>query len=66
MQAQRSAEEELRTKQGEMIQPIFAQAKEAIEAVATADGITYVLEASQLIVANGTDLMPAVKAKLGL
>ena len=66
LQAQRSADEELRTKQSEMIQPIFAKAKEAIEAVATGDGITYVLEASQLIVANGTDLLPAVKAKLGL
>ncbi len=66
LQAQRAADEELRTKQSEMIQPIFAKAKEAIEAVATTDGITYVLEAGSLIVANGTDLMTAVKAKLGL
>jgi outer membrane protein len=66
MQAQRAADEELRAKQNELIQPILAKAKEAIEAVATADGITYVLEGSTLIVANGTDLLPAVKTKLGL
>jgi outer membrane protein len=66
MQAQRAADEDLRGKRDELLQPIFAKAKEAIEAVATADGITYVLEGASLIVANGTDLLPAVKTKLGL
>ena len=66
LQAQRGAEEELRKKNGELIQPIYAKATEAIEAVATAEGVTYVLERSTLIVANGTDLLPLVKTKLGL
>lgn len=66
MQAQRAAEEELGKKRDEMLKPIYEKAMEAIEAVATAEGITYVLQAGAIIVANGTDLLPAVKTKLGL
>lgn len=65
-QASQVAREDLTKMRNEQLQPILDKAKTAIEAVAKEGGYTYVLEASTLIVANGTDLMPQVKAKLGI
>ncbi|WP_456376121.1 OmpH family outer membrane protein [Lutibacter sp.] len=65
-QASQVAREDITKKRNEKLQPILEKAKKAIDEVATAQGYTYVLEASTLIVANGTDLLPAVKAKLGI
>ena len=48
------------------MKPILDKAKQAIETVAKEQGFVYVLDASSLIVANGTDLLPAVKTKLGI
>lgn len=65
-QASEIAREELTKVRNEKLQPILDKAKKAIEEVANAEGYTYVLEASTLIVANGVDLLPAVKTKLGI
>ena len=65
-QASQIAREDITKKRNEKLKPILEKAKKAIDEVATAQGFTYVLEASTLIVANGTDLLPAVKAKLGI
>lgn len=66
IQTSQIAQQDIQTKQNEKLKPIVDKAKAAIEKVASAQGFTYVLEASSLIVANGTDLLPAVKAELGI
>lgn len=65
-QASQIAREDITKKRDEKLKPILEKAKKAIDEIATAQGFTYVLEASTLIVANGTDLLPAVKTKLGI
>jgi outer membrane protein len=65
-QSSQAAKDDLTKKRNEKLKPILDKAKKAIDAVAKEQGYTYVLEASTLIVANGTDLLPAVKAKLGI
>lgn len=65
-QASQIAKEEITKKRNEKLRPILEKAKKAIDDIATEQGYTYVLEASTLIVANGTDLLPSVKAKLGI
>jgi len=65
-QSSQAARDDLSKKRNEKLKPILDKAKKAIDAVAKEQGYTYVLEASTLIVANGTDLLPAVKAKLGI
>jgi len=65
-QASQVAREDLTKMRNEKLQPILDKAKTAIEAVAKAGGYTYVLEASTLIVADGIDLLPQVKTKLGI
>lgn len=66
--AQAAAQQELQKKQAELFAPISEKAKAAIDKVAAAQGFAYVLDATQgygLIVANGTDLLAAVKKELG-
>ena len=65
-QASQVAREDITKKRNEKLKPILEKAKKAIDDIAAEQGYTYVLEASTLIVANGTDLLPAVKAKLGV
>lgn len=65
-QASQVAREEIGKKRDEQLKPILDKAKKAIEDIAKEQGYLYVLDASSLIVANGTDLMPAVKTKLGI
>jgi len=65
-QASQVAQQEITKKRNEELKPILEKAKKAIDEVANEQGFTYVLEASTLIVAKGTDLLPAVKAKLGI
>tara|TARA_R110001583_G_scaffold86860_1_gene226679 strand:- start:11009 stop:11509 length:501 start_codon:yes stop_codon:yes gene_type:complete len=65
-QASQVAREDITKKRDEKLKPILEKAKKAIDAIATEQGYTYVLEASTLIVANGTDLLSSVKAKLGI
>ena len=65
-QASQIAREEITKKRNDGLTPILEKAKKAIDEVAKEQGYTYVLEAATLVVANGTDLLPAVKAKLGI
>ena len=65
-QASQVARDDITKKRNEKLKPILEKAKKAIDEIATEQGFTYVLEASTLIVANGTDLLPSVKAKLGI
>ena len=65
-QASQVAREEIGKKRDEQLKPILDKAKKAIEDIAKEQGYVYVLDASSLIVANGTDLMAAVKTKLGI
>jgi outer membrane protein len=67
-EAQQTAQQELQKKQADLFGPISEKAKKAIEKVAAAQGFDYVIDATQgsgLIVAQGTDLLPAVKKELG-
>lgn len=65
-QASQIAKDEISKKRNEKLKPILEKAKKAIDEVASEKGLTYVLEASTLIVANGPDLLEPVKAKLGI
>lgn len=66
--AQQKASQELQNKQIALLGPISDKAKAAIEKVAAAQGINYVLDSSQgsgVIVATGTNLLAPVKKELG-
>ncbi len=62
------AQYEIQNKQFELSQPLLNKAKKAIEDVAKENGFTYIINGNVqiLLYANGTDIMPLVKAKLGL
>ena len=65
---QQDAQKELGQKEMDLLKPIMEKAQASIKKVAKAKGITYVLDASEasgLIVAEGEDLLPAVKKELG-
>lgn len=64
--SQQVAQQELSKKSNEMIAPIVKKANDAINAVAKAQGFDYVIDASMLVVANGTNLLPAVKKQLNI
>ena len=63
-QYQQQAQKYLQEKEFNLLKPITEKAKAAIEKVAAAQDIEYVLEAGGLIVAKGKDLMSDVKAEL--
>lgn len=65
-QASQIAQQDIAKKRDDKLKPILEKARKAIEDVANEQGFTYVLDASSIIVANGTDLLPAVKTKLGI
>ncbi len=67
-QAEQAAGQELQKKQVELLEPIFNKAREAIQKVAKAKGIQYVLDTTQgggVVVHDGKDLMADVKKELG-
>ncbi|NRA91302.1 MAG: OmpH family outer membrane protein [Psychroserpens sp.] len=67
-QYQGSAQQALQKKEADLLKPIFDKAKAAIDKVAKAQGFQYVLDSTQgggVLVADGTDLLAAVKAELG-
>lgn len=67
-EAEQAAVQEMQKKQQELFAPISDKAKAAIEKVAAAQGMDYVIDASpglSLIVAKGTNLLPTVKQELG-
>lgn len=64
-----TADQEIQKKRFDLLKPIVEKAQKAVSDVATEKGIKYVLDASPgkgLIVFEGEDLLPAVKAKLGI
>lgn len=63
------AMKDLQKKEVDLFQPILDKARAAIQKVARAKGIQYVLDATQgngLLVFDGEDLLPAVKKELGI
>jgi outer membrane protein len=65
------AQQDLQNKQVELLQPIFEKASKAIEDVAREKGFAYILDSSQskavvVFAEGGEDIMPLVKAKLGI
>ena len=66
---QQGAEAEFGNKQQELYDPLITKAKNAINEVAKANGYTYILDISMGVVLyyeGGEDVLPLVKAKLGL
>lgn len=67
--SQQVAQQEMSKKNNELnknLAPILEKADAAVKAVAKAQGFDYVLDTSLLLVANGKDLMTAVKEHLGI
>jgi len=63
------ARKELQEQEFELLKPIIEKAQTAIQTVAKEKGIKYVLDSASgkgLIVYEGEDLLPSVKAKLGI
>lgn len=62
------AQYEIQNKQMELTQPLIKKAQDAITAVAKENGFTYIINANEqiLLYTAGTDILPLVKAKLGL
>lgn len=65
---QESAQQEIQKKQSELMQPIIAKAKKAIDEVGKESGFTMIFETSaiQYMAADVQDVLPLVKAKLGI
>jgi len=64
-----AAEQKIDAKRAELLKPIYDKARKAIEDAAKEKGYTYVIDGSSgilLVSPAGDDLMPAVKAKLGI
>jgi len=70
-QFSQSAQQELQSKQVELLQPVIDKASKAIADVAREKGFAYVLDSSEskavvVFAEGGEDIMPLVKAKLGI
>ncbi len=64
-----NAAQDLRQKETDLFSPLFEKARTAIQKVAKDKGIQYVMDAtpgSGLIVAEGEDLLAAVKKEMGI
>jgi outer membrane protein len=66
-----SAQQELQRKQMDLMLPIIEKAQEAVNKVAADNGFAYVLDASAskavvVYLDGGEDIMPLVKAELGI
>jgi outer membrane protein len=63
-----SAQQKLQQKQAELMQPIFKKANETIETVAKEQGVIYVFDSNAVLYKSNAsiDLLPLVKAKLGI
>ncbi len=62
------AQLEIQQKQIELTEPLVRKAQKAINEVAKANGFTYIINSNEqiLLYANGTNILPLVKKKLGL
>lgn len=65
-QFKQEAVKDIQRQQEEGLGPILEKAQKAIDEVAAALGYEYVINAQTLVVAKGKDLLPDVKAKLGI
>jgi outer membrane protein len=64
-----TADQELQKKRFDLLKPILEKAQKAVNEVAKAKGIQYVMDSAPgkgLLVFEGEDLMTAVKTKLGI
>lgn len=67
--AQERAENDLEALQRELMEPMIKQVEDAIREVAGTNGFTYIIDVSSgmlLYYDRGEDILPLVKAKLGL
>jgi outer membrane protein len=66
---QQGAEQDFAAKQQQLYEPLITRAKDAINAVASSNNFTYILDVSMgtvLYYEAGEDILPLVRAKLGL
>ena len=67
---QQTANQQLQTKQSELLQPVFTKAEKAIEEVAKEKGLIYVFDIGTKVVLyksnDSMDILPFVKTKLGI
>lgn len=69
MEFQQSAQEDLLAQEERLLSPIIEQARNAIQKVGREHGFTYIFDTSggsMVFWENGEDIMPLVKAELGL
>lgn len=65
------AQQDLQQKQVELLTPVIEKATKAVQEVAKENGFSYILDSSPskavvVFAENGEDIMPKVKAKLGM
>ena len=68
-QFQQSSQESIQQKRNEVLSPLLEKAQNAINEVATENGYTYIFDISLGTIVYGQeskDIMPLVKAKLGI
>lgn len=58
------ADQQLKTKEGELLQPIYDKFNEAIKKVALAKGYTYIIDEKTALFAGGEDVTELVKLEL--
>ncbi len=67
---QQTAQQQLQSKQTELLKPVFDKAEKAVEDVAKEKGLVYVFDIGTKVVlyksAESLDLLPLVKLKLGI
>lgn len=65
---QGTAQQQLQTKNGELMKPVYDKAQSAIAEVAKEKGLIYVFETNSLLYKSNEsiDLLPLVKTKLGI
>ena len=67
-QFRQTALQDVQKKQADLLRPLIEKARAAVEKVATAQGVDYVMDSSQgssVLMAKGKDLMAEVKTELG-
>lgn len=69
MEFQQNAYKQMQEKEQELLKPVYEKARTAIQKVAREKGYEYVLDSTTgtgVLLADGYDLMPAVKKELGI
>jgi outer membrane protein len=62
---QETAQKDLQKKEADLMKPITEKVKASIQKVGKAKGFNYVLNAGDLLLADGTDITADVKKDLG-